>query len=472
MAEQQRHRILLGVTGSIAAYKAAQLTRDLQRAGADVRAVMTPSATRFLPALTLENLTRHPVAVTMFDDHVQSGGSWHIHLARWCRAMLIAPCSAATLGRIAGGICDTVVSTLALALPPGTPLVVAPAMDTEMWVHPATQRNIALLRSYGVHVIPPASGDLASGFTGEGRLPELSVLIDAVLSTIEGGTMQQDETKQPGEEQPTTPGAPEQPQQEAPEEQIRHAVERPDVPLQEAVDARRFDAELEFEALKSGRPLAPWKGKTVLVTAGPTYEKIDDVRFIGNYSSGKMGFALAEEAARLGAVVRLVSGPVALAAPPGVERTDVESAQEMYDAVVRLAPQADVVIMAAAVADYTPAQHHEGKIKKSEAGETLTIELRQTPDILAALGRNKRPGQVLVGFALESENVTEYGRDKLERKNCDMIVANAANRPDSGFGGDNNTIALLTRDGSLRSFPPMSKHECAREILGAVERMW
>ncbi len=479
MIQQQRFNLLLGVSGSIAAYKAAQLARDLMRAGGEVRAVMTPSAVQFLPALTLENLTRYPVAVGMFDAAVQSGGSWHIHLARWCDVMLIAPCSAATLGKLANGICDTALTTLALAVPPAS-LLVAPAMDTEMWTHPATQRNVDILRSYGVRIIPPAHGDLASGFTGEGRLPELSALVEVVLSVIGETTVQHNPEQHPANEpqqhsreqaqvqEPQTP--PEQ--QPAPEEEVRRAVERPDETLQDAIDARKFDVELEFEALKSGKTLNTWKGKTVVITAGPTYEKIDDVRFIGNYSSGKMGFALAEQAAQLGAKVQLISGPVALATPHGVERTNVESAQQMYDAVMPHADTADVFILAAAVADYAPAKKHDGKIKKSDTGETMTIELQQTPDILAALGRARRSGQVLVGFALESEQVQEYGREKLQRKNCDMIVANAAGKPDSGFGGDNNTISIITKDGSMRSFPPMSKHECAREILGAVERFF
>lgn len=470
-------RIVLGISGSIAAYKSAWLARDLQRAGAEVRVVMTPSATRFIPALTLENLTRYSVAVTMFDEQVQNNGSWHIHLARWCNAMLIAPCSAATLGRIANGICDTALTTVALALPPGKPLLLAPAMDTEMWIHPATQRNVGLVRSYGIQVIQPASGELASGFSGEGRLPDLPVLVSAVLSTIGTTVMQEQPTpdkEQSVPEQPTPePTAPEQqPAEPTAEEKIRAAVEQPDVTLQEGIDERRFDAELEFEALKAGRPLHKWRGKKLVVTAGPTYEKIDDVRFIGNYSSGKMGFALAEEAAKLGAKVTLVTGPVSLTTPANVDRINVESAVDMQKSVDTLTDSADVFILAAAVADYMPARKHEGKIKKTDTGDTMNLELVRTPDVLASLGQRKKQGQVLVGFALETENAEEYGRQKLERKNCDMIVINTANKPDSGFGGDNNTISILTRDGSLRSFPPMSKHACAREILGAVERMW
>lgn len=461
-------RILLGISGSIAAYKSAQLARDLQRAGAEVRVVMTPSATKFIPALTLENLTRHSVAVSMFDEHVQNNGSWHIHLARWCDAMLIAPCSAATLGRIANGICDTALATVALALPPGTPLLLAPAMDTEMWIHPATRRNVELVTSYGIRVISPASGELASGFSGEGRLPDLPVLVEAVLSTIRTTTMQQDEQHKPEQtQQPETQPAPPEP---TAEEKIQATVEQPDVSLQEGVDERKFDVEIEFEAIKANRQLHTWRGKKFVITAGPTYEKIDDVRFIGNYSSGKMGFALAEEAAKLGATVTLIAGPVSLTTPAGIHRINVESAIEMQKTVDKLTDSTDVFILAAAVADYMPVQKHDGKLKKSDTGETMTLELTQTPDILASLGERKKADQLLIGFALETQNAEEYGRQKMEKKNCDMIVINVANQPDSGFGGDNNTISILTRDGSLRSFPPMSKHECAREILGVAER--
>lgn len=453
-------KILLGISGSIAAYKATLLARELMRGGAEVRVVMTPAATKFLPALTMENLTRHPVAVEMFDHGIQNNGSWHIHLARWCDAMIIAPCSAATLGRLANGICDTALATVALALPPEKSLLLAPAMDTEMWIHPATQRNVGILQSYGAIVIPPASGALASGFSGEGRLPDTPVLVDAILSTPKARPTQQ------REQQPSVP------QQPTAEDAIRAAVERPNTSLQDGVDERAFDAELELIALKKGEPINKWHGKKVVITAGPTYEKIDAVRFIGNYSSGKMGFALADVAAKLGAHVTLVAGPVSLPTPEGVVRIDVESTEQMYKAVNTLTEDANIFILAAAVADYMPIHQHTEKLKKTEVGNSMTIELQQTPDILASLGKQKRDGQVLVGFALETNNVEEYGKQKLEKKNCDMIVMNAANKPNSGFGGDNNTITILTRDGSLRSFPPMSKHDCAREILGAIERCW
>lgn len=400
-------KILLGICGSIAAYKAPLLARELIKRGAQVRVVMTPSAAKFVQPLVLQNLTRHSVAVEMFDESTQNDGSWHIHLARWCDAMLIAPCSAATLGKIAHGISDTALTLVALALSPKTPLLVAPAMDTEMWIHPATQRNVEIVQRYNVTIIPPAEGELASGFQGVGRLPEIAVLADAVLVSFSQTPFQQES------------------------EQSLH-------------------------------------GKTVLLTAGPTVERIDDVRFISNHSSGKMGYALAREAARRGAKVVLVSGPVTLAAPDGIERVSVESAQQMYEAVMARRGEADILILAAAVADFTPAAPHTGKIKKATLGTTMTLELTQTQDILASLGKLKQPHQTLIGFALEAAEHEENARKKLVAKNCDMIVLNAANTVDSGFGGDRNTITLLSAHGGTQVFPPMSKEECARKILDAA----
>jgi phosphopantothenoylcysteine decarboxylase / phosphopantothenate---cysteine ligase len=404
-------KLLLAVCGSIAAYKAPILAREFIKRGVEIRVVMTPSATAFASPLALQNLTHHPVAVEMFDERSQSGGSWHIHLARWCDAMLIAPCSAATLGKIAHGISDTALTLVALALPPEKPLFVAPAMDTEMWLHPATQRNLGIVAAFGANIIPPATGELASGLHGVGRLPE-------------------------------------------PEDIVR----------------------IVSEKLSARKDLS---GLHVLITAGPTYEAIDDVRFVGNRSSGKMGFALAGEAATRGAKVTLVSGPVALQTPPNVERIDVESAEQMYNAVMEREASADIVVCAAAVADFTPRVRHEGKLKKSSFEGAMTIELAQTRDILGTLGKQRqhrhartphhKPHQIIIGFALEAANYEEYGRKKLVEKNCDMIVLNAANKVDSGFGGDNNTITLLSHDREQRSFPPMTKNECARVIMDAVE---
>lgn len=532
--------ILIGISGSIAAYKATHLVREILKsteAGGnhEVRVVMTPSATKFIPALTLQNLTKYTVAVEMFDEGTQSGGSWHIHLARWCDAMLIAPCSAATLGKLANGVCDTALVTVALALPPMKPLLIAPAMDTEMWIHPSTQRNCDILRKDGTYIIPPAEGELASGFVGAGRLPEVNVLMDTLFAALNAprferftaqesfsqASNQADDQHQafytpppsnPSEAfntynrrfdvyaaqlDPTAPSnqAASKPQstsnqsvntqsadtqQTSAPDPIQEALGKTVVNLQEGAEAIQFDAELELTKLKReqrgeaptptstvdiGVVPFPFAGKTVLVTAGPTYEKIDDVRFIGNYSSGKMGFALAEEAARYGAKVTLVAGPVSLKSPENVQRVDVESAREMFDEVMKRRAESDVIILAAAVADFTPVEKHDGKIKKEDTGETMTLRLTKTPDILAAVGAVKGDKQVVVGFALEAHNHVENARKKLTAKRADMIVLNALGKPQSGFDTDENTITILTHSAEARDFAPMPKRECARVIL-------
>ncbi|MCU0425258.1 MAG: hypothetical protein MUF71_06480 [Candidatus Kapabacteria bacterium] len=511
--------ILLGISGSIAAYKAPLIVREILKRSSthQIRVVMTPSATRFIPALTLQNLTKYPVAVEMFDENQQSGGSWHIHLARWCDVMMIAPCSAATLGKLAGGISDTALTTVALALPPGKPLLVGPAMDTEMWIHPATQRNCATLRGDGAFVIPPAEGELASGFQGVGRLPEPETLVDMLLhyeallnQSSQAPSPKQPSNQAPSPKQPSNQApnneAPKTPQESfeaynkrfeeyaaqldpkaaqaqatSPEEKLRDALEKPVVNLQEGAEAVKFDAELELTKLKrerSGEAASaaqssvdvgavpfPLAGKNVLITAGPTYEKIDDVRFIGNYSSGKMGFALAEEAVRYGAKVTLVAGPVSLKTAFNLERIDVESAREMFDEVMKRRAEADVIILAAAVADFTPSEKHEGKIKKEDTGETLTLRLTKTPDILAAVGAVKGDKQVIVGFALEARNHLDNAQKKLVSKRADMIVLNALGKPQSGFDIDENTITILKQNAAPKDFSPMPKTECAKVIL-------
>lgn len=532
-------KILLGISGSIAAYKAPLIVREILRRNSshEIRVVMTPSATRFIPALTLQNLTKYPVAVEMFDESQQSGGSWHIHLARWCDVMMIAPCSAASLGKLANGISDTALTTVASALPPGKPLLIAPAMDTEMWIHPATQRNCATLRSDGAFIIPPAEGELASGFVGVGRLPEPEALVDMLLqyetllkqsshsstqaqkpahnqatseettskgTSSEGATFANNEATAQARYIPPTPqesfetynkrfegyAAQLDPKSQSPssksptpspEEKLREALEKPVVNLQEGAEAVKFDAELELTKLKReqrgetaaatqssvdvGAVPFPFAGKKVLITAGPTYEKIDDVRFIGNYSSGKMGFALAEEAVRYGAKVTLVAGPVSLKSPSNLERIDVESAREMFDEVMKRRAEADVVILAAAVADFTPSEKHEGKIKKEDTGETLTLRLTKTPDILAAVGAVKGDKQVVVGFALEARNHLDNAQKKLVSKRADMIVLNALGKPQSGFDTDENTITILKQNAVPKDFSPMPKTECAKVIL-------
>lgn len=458
-------KLLLGISGSIAAYKAPLLAREFIKAGVEVRIVMTPSAARFVTPLTLQNLTKHPVAIDMFDETTQSGGSWHIHLARWCDMMVIAPCSATTLGRLAHGIADTALAAVAIALPPGKPLIVAPAMDSEMWRHPTTRRNLEILQRDGVVVVPPESGELASGIIGEGRLPEIESLaagITRIYKRVKAALA--DETHDEPESD-----------DERMRKRIREALEKPDISVDEALEKDAFSAELELEELKSdlrgaGGPKTGIQGKTVLVTAGPTFEKIDDVRFVGNYSSGKMGFALAEAARKLGAKATLVAGPVALSAHPDIQRIDVESAEDMYRAVFEQHSAADILIFAAAVADFTPQQQRQGKIKKQDVGENFSLELSRTKDILAEAGRRKKSEQCIIGFALEADNPLENAMKKMRDKNCDMLVLNTLGGSDSGFGGDMNTITILAPDEPPQEFGAMSKADCALTILQAAAR--
>jgi phosphopantothenoylcysteine decarboxylase/phosphopantothenate--cysteine ligase len=428
--------------------------------------------------------------------------------------MLIAPCSAATLGKLANGVCDTALVTVALALPPMKPLLIAPAMDTEMWVHPSTQRNCAILRKDGAYIIPPAEGELASGFVGAGRLPEVNVLMDTLFAALNAPRFERFTAQEsfsqasnqadqhqafytpppsnPSESFDTynrrfdayatqlDPSAPSNQSAASVPDPIQEALGKTVVNLQEGAEAIQFDAELELTKLKReqrgevptpastvdvGAVPFPLAGKTVLITAGPTYEKIDDVRFIGNYSSGKMGFALAEEAARFGAKVTLVAGPVSLQSPENVQRVDVESAREMFDEVMKRRAESDVIILAAAVADFTPVEKHDGKIKKEDTGETMTLRLTKTPDILAAVGAVKGDKQIVVGFALEAHNHVENARKKLTAKRADMIVLNALGKPQSGFDTDENTITILTHSAEPHDFAPMPKRECARVIL-------
>lgn len=396
-------KILLGVTGSIAAYKAAELVRLFRKAGAEVQVLMTRDAERFIPALTLGTLSERDVLIELFPEH--EDGSWtkHVHLGLWADLMLVAPATATTLAKLAQGICDSMLTATALSR--RCPMLVCPAMDHDMWGHPATQRNLRLLREDGVEVMPPAHGELASGLVGDGRLPE-------------------------------------------PEAILAHVADR--------LTDRHGASE------SSGRSL---KGKTVLITAGPTREAIDPVRFLSNGSTGTTGFALAAAAARRGADVRLVAGPVALDTPPGVTRIDVASADEMHAAAMEHGG-ADLIIATAAVADYAPAEAHEHKVKKGE--DDLTLRLRRTPDILAALGAQKRLGQTLVGFALETQDGPANARAKLERKQLDFVVLNYANESGSGFGTGANRVAVIARDGTAEEWPAMDKRALAERLLDHV----
>lgn len=390
-------KIILGITGSIAAYKAAYLTRALIKEGAEVQVVMTPAAKEFITPLTLATLSRNPVVSEFFS---RRDGSWHSHvdLGLWADAMLIAPATAATIGKMAQGVADNMLVTTYLSCK--APVFVAPAMDLDMYAHPATQANLDRLRSFGNRIIEPAEGELASTLVGRGRMEEPERIIDVLAA-----------------------------------------------------------------ALNDEGDLT---GRTVLITAGPTYEKIDPVRFIGNYSSGKMGFALAEACARRGAEVRLVAGPVALGTThPHIVRTDVESADEMYDAATALFPECDIAILAAAVADYRPRTAAEAKIKREETGD-LTLPLVSNRDIAAELGRRKRPDQRLVGFALETNDARAHAEDKLRRKRLDLIVLNSLQDTGAGFGVDTNKITVIDARGNARDFPLKSKQELADDIIDCL----
>ncbi|MDR0422810.1 MAG: bifunctional phosphopantothenoylcysteine decarboxylase/phosphopantothenate--cysteine ligase CoaBC [Proteiniphilum sp.] len=396
MSLQGKH-IVLGITGSIAAYKSAVLTRLLVKRGAEVQIVITPAGKEFITPVTLSALSGRPVVSEFF---AAGDGSWHSHveLGLWADLMVVAPATAASIGKMAGGIADNMLITTYLSMK--APVFVAPAMDLDMYRHVSTRRNIELLKGDGVQVISAVEGELASHLCGEGRMEEPENIVAAVERFFAGGN-------------------------------------------------------------GLGK-------KRIVITAGPTFERIDPVRFIGNFSSGKMGFALAGECARRGAEVILITGPTALsAAHPGIRRVDVESAREMYDAALKVFPQADAAILSAAVADYRPERVCGKKIKRA-GRESFTLSLVSNPDIAAALGKMKRPGQLTVGFALETEEEERNAIRKMEEKNLDCIVLNSLNDEGAGFGYDTNRVTLLSRSGERRSFPLKSKVDVARDIIDAV----
>ena len=389
--------IILGITGSIAAYKAAYIIRGLVKKGAEVQVVITPSGKEFITPLTLATLSSHPVISEFFSNR---DGTWnsHVDLGLWADAMLIAPATASTIGKMANGIADNMLVTTYLSCK--APVFVAPAMDLDMFAHPTTQQNLDRLRSFGNRIIEPASGELASHLVGKGRMEEPDKIIEA---------------------------------------------------LEEFFSERQ---EL--------------KGKKIVITAGPTYEKIDPVRFIGNYSSGKMGYALAEACANRGAEVILVSGPVSLSTHhPAIKRIDVESADEMYEATVHAFQEANAAILCAAVADYRPENKAEQKIKR-EKDEELLLRLVANKDIAAALGSMKKDGQVLVGFALETQNGVQHATGKLERKNLDFIVLNSLSDAGAGFRCDTNKVSILERDGQITEYALKSKTEVAGDIVNKL----
>ena len=411
-------KIILGVTGSIAAYKSATLIRDLRKQGATVFVIMTNSATEFITPLTLENLSQNPVTVDMFDKNAQKGGAWHIHTANECDLMLIAPCSASTLSKIALGICDNALVTIATALPKDIPLAIAPAMDTTMYLSSAVQRNIDILKKDGVHIIPPAEGELSSGLYGPGRLPETEVLINEIKNLTKKKSVKT-----------------------SPQKNKYYKTE----------EIQKF-----------------FENKKVLITAGPTVEKIDDVRYLTNRSSGKMGYALAEKALSMGADVTLISGPVNLTASPSIKLINVESAEEMFIETQKIFKDTDIAIFSAAVADYTPMNKVSGKIKKEDAGSKMNVELTETRDILLEMSKSKRRNQIVVGFALENSNDIDTGIKKLRRKKCDILVLNSLRGEHSGFEKDNNTIIILNTKGFVQDYPVLPKPECAMVVLESI----
>lgn len=385
-------KIVLGITGSIAAYKACLIIRALIKQGAEVQVVITPSGKEFITPITLSALTHKPVVSEFFS---QRDGTWnsHVDLGLWADAMLIAPATASTIGKMAHGIADNMLITTYLSMK--APVFIAPAMDLDMYAHPSTQQNLKTLQAYGNHIIEPQSGFLASGLEGKGRMEEPERIVEF----------------------------------------LDHALS------------------------PSANDLS---GKRILITAGPTYEKIDPVRFIGNYSSGKMGFALAAECARRGAEVTLVAGPVSLPTPAGVSRIDVESCQEMYEASTQAFPRMDAAILCAAVADFRPENAAEQKIKREK--DDLVLRLQPTHDIAQQLGQLKTDRQVLVGFALETNDEELNAKKKLAKKNLDFIVLNSTRNKGTTFRSDDNQISIISATGQ-KDFPKKPKTEVARDIV-------
>jgi len=432
-------KIIVGITGSIAAFKTPILIRELVKLGADVHVVATESALKFVTESTLENLSRNPVIIDMFDSRFQSGGAWHIHLANDVHAMIIVPCSTNTIAKLANGFADNALNALVSAMADNVPIIIAPAMDTNMWTNVATQRNITTLKNDGKIIIPPVSGELSSGHVGLGRLPEIEDILTYLISVLENKNNPINKEQQTLHQEEITPK-----------------------------EKDEWNVEFELDHLKKNIGSKLY-GKRVLITAGPTREKIDDVRFLSNYSSGKMGYALAETAKHAGCIVTLISGPTSITPPSGVELIKIESANEMYEEVKKIFWNQDILIFSAAVSDFRPETQYEGKIKREE-NNFHSMKLIENPDILKYVGSNKKYNQFVVGFALESENEEENGMKKLESKKCDMIILNKSNSNDSGFEIDINTIKILT-DEDKTTYPTMSKLECSKAIFDKINEM-
>ncbi len=400
----QGKHILIGVTGGIAAYKAAYLVRELIKLGAEVKVMMTEAGTRFVSPMTFSALSKNPVYTDLWNVNQFSDSNistQHIDLANWADALLIAPASANTIAKLTCGISDNLLTVVALATT--RPIILAPTMDAEMYLNEITQKNLKLLKERGCIIIEPEEGELASGLSGTGRLPEIRLIIDVIQNIL-----------------------------------------------------KQTNLDL--------------KNKKILVTAGPTYESIDPVRFISNRSSGKMGFAIANSSALRGADVTLISGPTHLETPRNVKRINVESAQEMFNAVLKHSAKKDAIIMAAAVADYTPINQHKQKIKKKIKDEAFEIKLKATEDILAKIG-SKKGKQILVGFALETIDGIENAKIKLKQKNLDLIVLNTYDKRNRVFGSDYNSITIIDRLGRSEVFKSIQKFNAASKILDKLKSL-
>ncbi|MCX6178165.1 MAG: bifunctional phosphopantothenoylcysteine decarboxylase/phosphopantothenate--cysteine ligase CoaBC [Chlorobiales bacterium] len=399
--------IIVGICGGIAAYKTPQLVRLLKKNGANVRVAVTDGGARFVSELALATVSGERVYRSIFPPVDTTGTDYtrHISLGEWADAFVIAPATANTLAKLSAGLCDDMLTALFIALRPGKPVLIFPAMDGQMFLSPSVQRNIAILTAQGCSIISPESGELASGLSGLGRMPEP----ESIVSSLE-------------------------------------------------------------ETLHSSPESSPLHGKSIVVTAGPTREKIDGVRFISNYSSGKMGFAIARAAAKRGALVTLVTGPVHLETPPGVTRLDVESAMEMHNASQSFFKGCTIFVGAAAVSDYRPAAPYEGKMKKDD--QEIELTLIKNPDILAEFGMQKAPGQLAVGFALETQTGLDNARKKLNTKNLDLIAFNFFDRKTSGFEVDTNILTLIDKDGVTTELPQLPKDSAAERLLDAIEKLY
>lgn len=418
-------KVVLGITGSIAAYKACLIIRLLIKSGAEVQVVITPSGKEFITPITLSTLTSKPVISEFFS---QRDGTWHSHvdLGLWADVMLIAPATASTIGKMAHGIADNMLITTYLSMK--APVFIAPAMDLDMYAHPSTQENMKTLLSYGNHIIEPGTGFLASKLEGKGRMEEPENIVDRLNDFFA-----------------------------AAEEKAKNGQD----------ESAASEKTISCATVSTGKELA---GKSILITAGPTYEKIDPVRFIGNYSSGKMGFALAEVCAQRGALVKLICGPVSASmktCSPNISRIDIESAREMHDECMKAFPSMDSAILCAAVADFAPETVANKKIKRT--GDDMVIRLKPNPDIAAALGKQKKASQTLIGFALETNDEVNNAQAKLKNKNFDFIVLNSLRDQGAGFRTDTNKISIISNEGRM-DYPLKTKTEVAKDIVDNLIR--